>query len=214
LADVSPVLLIGVAPLGGEILVVAGHGREGLVGDALVQFLALNKADDSIAAFDVMVQKIERLAGIMRLQPKGDLTEFNGERIEIHPINASADHVAQGGAESRGRWLLFPRAHDGQFGGDTPRSGEKNVSRTAGDISNAQIEQCGRRIRGLEAFGDQVVERVFDEGLDQVVRRVVGASRGTFPTLLESEFNRIAVIVEDRLVFEQAFVDRPELLHV
>jgi len=98
--------------------------------------------------------------------------------------------------------LLFSRPHNGEFGGDAARGGEQDVSRTAGDIGDAQVEQRGFRVGDLEAVGDQVVERVFDEGLDQVVRGVVRAGRGAFPTLSEVELDAIAMVLKDGLVFK------------
>ena len=163
-----------------EVLVVAGHRGEGFVGDALVQFLAPDKADDGVAAFDVVVQKVERLAGVVGFQPERDLAEFDGERVQVHAVDAGADHVADRGAKGRGRWLLLAGANDGELGGDAPRGGEQDVARAAGDIGDAQIEQRGFRVGGFEALGDQVVERVLDERLDQIVRGVVRTGRGAF----------------------------------
>src|ERR1019366_10706324 len=116
------------------------------------------KADDGVAAFDVVVQKVERLAGVVGLQPKGDPAEIHSERIEVHSIDTSSDHVAQCRAKSRWRGLFLPGPDYGEFGGDAAGRGKQDVPRAAGGIGYAQIEQRGFRFVGFEALGDQGVE--------------------------------------------------------
>ena len=60
---------------------------------------------------------------------------------------------------------------------------------TAGDISNTQAEQSLFGVEGLESLGDQVVERVLDEWLNQFIRRVVRSCRRAFIALFEAELN-------------------------
>ena len=136
--------LVALAPLRGNLLVVTGQGFEGLVGHALVEFLAADEADDGVAALDVMVEEIERLAGIVRLQPKGDFAEFDGERVEVNAVDTFADGVAQRGAVGGRRRLLFARADGGQFGGDAAGGGEKNVAGAAGDVGDSQAQKSLR----------------------------------------------------------------------
>ena len=67
LTGVLPVLFIGVAPDGGNLLVIPRHGGEGFVGNAFIQFVLPGESDDGIATFDVMVKKVEWLAGVVSL---------------------------------------------------------------------------------------------------------------------------------------------------
>jgi len=55
---------------------------------------------------------------------------------------------------------------------------------------------------------------VLDERLNEIVRRVVGTSGCAFIALRKAELDGVAVVDEDRIVFEQAFVHGTELLHV
>ena len=55
---------------------------------------------------------------------------------------------------------------------------------------------------------------MLDERLNEIVRRVVGTGSCSFVALCEAELDGVAVVDEDRLVFEQAFVNGTELLHV
>ena len=71
------------------------------------------------------------------------------------------------------RGLLLAGAHNGEFRGDAARGGKQDVARAAGDIGDAQIEQRGFRVGVFQAFGDQVVEGMFDKRLNKVVWRVV-----------------------------------------
>ena len=113
-----------------------------------------------------------------------------------------------------GRWLFFAGAHDGQFGGDAARGGEQDVAGAAGNVGDAQVEQRLGGIGLLERVGDQVVERMLDERLDEIVRRVVRAGGGALVALGKVELDALAGGVENRLEFEQAFIDRAELFDV
>jgi hypothetical protein len=84
----------------------------------------------------------------------------------------------------------------------------------AGDIRNTQVEQRGLRFGSFEAVRNQVVERVLDERLNEIVGCVVGTRSCSFVALCKAELDGVAVVDEYWLVFEQAFVNRPELLHV
>jgi hypothetical protein len=95
-------------------------------------------------------------------------------------------------AEGAGRWLLFAGAHDGEFGGDAARRGQQDVARAAGNVGDAQIEQRLGGVGLLERVGDQVVERVLDERLDEVVRGVVGAGGGALVALGEVNSMRLS----------------------
>jgi hypothetical protein len=85
---------------------------------------------------------------------------------------------------------------------------------TAGDIRYTQVEQRGFRFGSFEALGNQVVERVLDEWLNEIVWCVVGTRSCSFVALCEAELDGVAVVDKDGLVFEQAFVNGAELLHV
>ena len=52
-----------------DVLVVAGQRLEGRRRHALAQLLAAGKAYDGVAALDVVVEEVERLAGNVRLEP-------------------------------------------------------------------------------------------------------------------------------------------------
>ena len=110
--------------------------------------------------------------------------------------------------------MFFSRPHNGELGGNSSRSGEQDVARTAGDIGDAQIEQRCFRVGRFQALGDEVVERVFDEGLDKIVRSVVRSGSSAFIALIEREFKFVPVYVKRGFVFEQAFINRAEFLHV
>jgi hypothetical protein len=213
-------LLVALSQQRGGVLVVIRQGGEGFVGHAAFGFLAPGEADDGVAALDVVVEEVERFAGVVGFQPEGDLAEFHSQRVQIDAVDAFANDVADGGTESRWAMAALRRCDDGEFGGDAARGGEQDVAGAAGDVGDAQVEQRLGGVRGLERVGDQVVERVLDEGLDEVVRGVVGAGGGALVAL--GEVNSMArvptrtkrVIQEHRLVFEQTFIDRAEFFDV
>ena len=55
---VLQILFVLLAVGGGDLLVVAGQGLEGLRRHALAKFLAAGEADDGVAALDVMVEEV------------------------------------------------------------------------------------------------------------------------------------------------------------
>jgi len=59
------------------------------------------------------------------------------------------------------------------------------VTRAACYVRHPQGQQRRLGILGLQPLGDQMVERVLDERLDQLVRRVVRARVGALIALLE-----------------------------
>jgi hypothetical protein len=99
---IGTVLLVLLAPACCDLFVVAGYGGEGLVGHTLVNILAPDETDDGVAALDVVVEEVERLAGIVGLEPEGDLAQLDGERVEVDALDTGADHVAQRRAVGRG----------------------------------------------------------------------------------------------------------------
>ena len=123
LADVRAVAFVVVAPFGGEVFVVAGHGREGFGRDAFVEFFLADEADDGVAAFDVVVEEVEGLSGGVGFQPERDLAEFDGEGVEIDSVDAGPDYVAEGDAEGARGGLFFSGADDGEFGRDAAGGG-------------------------------------------------------------------------------------------
>ena len=72
-------------------------------------FLARGKADDGVAAFDVVVEEVERLAGDVGFEPEGDFAEFDGEGVQVHAVDAVADDVADGLAEGGGARVVLRR---------------------------------------------------------------------------------------------------------
>ena len=85
----------------------------------------------------MVVEEVERLARVVGLEPQGYPAELHCERIQVHAIDTSADHITQGGAVGGGRGLLLAGADDSELGGDTARSGQEDVTRAAGDVGNA-----------------------------------------------------------------------------
>src|SRR5690606_2549672 len=132
----------------------------------------------------------------------------------VHAVDAVTDHVAYGLAEGVGRRLVFTGAHNGKLSGNAPCSRQQDVPGPAGDVGHTQGQQGLLTVRLLELVGDQVVQRVFDQRLNQFVGRVVRAGGGTFIAGLEGELDVVVDLDEGWLELKQAFVHRAELLNV
>jgi hypothetical protein len=134
-------LLVALSQQRGGVLVVARQSLEGFVGHAAFGFLTPGKADDGVAALDVVVEEVERFAGVVGFQPEGDLAEFHRQRVQVDAVDAFADHVADGGCGRRWARAVPRRCDDGEFGGDAAGGGEQDVAGAAGDVGDAQVEQ-------------------------------------------------------------------------
>ncbi len=42
-----------------------------------------------------MVEESQWLAGLKRFQPEGGLAQFDGERIQVHPVDSTGEDLAQ-----------------------------------------------------------------------------------------------------------------------
>src|SRR4051794_37826208 len=71
-------------------------------------------ADDCVAALNVRREESERLPWLERLHPETHVTQFDGHRVDVDPIDAAADNVAQSRTSRRGRGFVAPRAHRGK----------------------------------------------------------------------------------------------------
>ena len=75
-------------------LVVAGDGREGVVGDALFDEFG-GGADEAVAALDVVVEEGQGFPWFQRFEPEADFAEFHGHRVEVHAVEASSNHITE-----------------------------------------------------------------------------------------------------------------------
>ena len=78
------------------------------------------------------------MPGSSRLHPQGDLAQLDRHRVDVHAVDAVADHVAQGGADHLGRRLVVAGAHaaPAAWPGDAPRrSGSARCRRLGRTLS-------------------------------------------------------------------------------
>ena len=162
--------LVAFAQQFGHRLVVAGQRGKSCVGHALLQVGPLHKAHNRIATLDVVVKEVERFAGAVRFQPERHFAQFHRQRIEVHAVDAGADHIAHRRAERRRRRLILPRPHAGQRRGNPPRRCQQNVAGAAGDIGDAQGKQG---VGSEERVGNEGVEAYFSLCCKEVIREIV-----------------------------------------
>ena len=161
---------------GGDLPVVAFDGGEGVVGQALGE-QRRRDAEQGVADADVLVQVRQRLAGLHGLQPERDLSQLGGHGVEVHAVDAAADHAAQRSADhGLGRFGLA-----GFLGGDPlgdPAGGrDEEVAGAAGGVADGEAPAGPRpALPGFRARSlvQQRVQRGVEQALDQRGRRVVG----------------------------------------
>ena len=144
----------------------------------------MRQTDDRVATLDVMIEETERMAGHVSFEPQGNFAQLDRERIEIHAVDAMADGIANGFPESSRTRLVVAGSQHCQLCADAPGGGEQNVAGAARHVADFQCEErllffrdCGAF---AQRFGNEVIERMFEERLDEFLRRVVRACMGAF----------------------------------
>ena len=101
-------------------------------GHAHVQHpLALNEADDGIAALDVMVKEVERLAGECRPQARAQPCRVRQQEdcLRVNTIDTLADDIADGGTKGGRRGPFFSGTDYSQFRSDASGCGKEGYDR-------------------------------------------------------------------------------------
>ena len=90
-----PLAFVAFTEKGGGLLIVPRHGGESFFRHTAFHLLTPGETHDSVAALDMMIEKIKWLARIVGLQLERHLSQFDCERVQVDAMNTSADHVAQ-----------------------------------------------------------------------------------------------------------------------
>lgn len=72
LASIFAILFVRLSPKGDDFLIVSWHCGKCLIRRTLVEFHLPDKTNDGIATLDMVIQEVERLAGIVRFKPERD----------------------------------------------------------------------------------------------------------------------------------------------
>lgn len=111
----------------GRGFIVAFTRVERLVRDPLCKNAEIEHADERVTATDAVVEKGKGFSGGVAFQPEGNTAEVHGQRVSVHAINAMADDIANGFADTfRGR-LVLAGTEFGQFLAYAPCGGEQHV---------------------------------------------------------------------------------------
>ena len=171
----------------------------------------------------MVVHKGEQTTRLVPLQPQGETRQLHGKGIEVYPIDAVRHDVPEHPAVGLRPHRAVGRAQGRDALRNTPRGGEQKMPAAAGGVDDGHLHQGLRGTRWIlpdDALHHRL-ERAFDQGADQAVRSVV-ASRGLariprggllHPQAGELKFPPVRrVELHPRLILQQAFVDRPQLL--
>ena len=133
----------------------AATGLDSQFLDALVQPLPLffhlplrrlhlsgqRNPDQAVAALDAVVEEAERLARPVPLQPEGEFAQVNGQRVEVHSVDAVRNHIPHGEAELLRRRLVLTAPHPRQLPPDAPRGSEEEVTASTCRVANLEGEK-------------------------------------------------------------------------
>ena len=106
------------------------------------------RADQAVAALDVVVEEAERLAGLERLHPQADLAQLHGHGVDVDAVDAVADDVAQGVPERRrAPGSSSPVRTAGQVAGEAVGGGDQEVAGAAGRVEDLEVERSASPVR-------------------------------------------------------------------
>ena len=198
---------------GTRFLVVTFDGFVGFVGRSRPDEFG-RRAEQAVAAADVVVEKGERFAGFEGFEPEGDFAQLDGHGIDVHAIKAVADDVAQGGLiDARTRFFLAA-AHAGEMPRDAVAGANDEVAGAGGHVANFEAQQRGflflRRLRLGQPLGDDGFERGVEQALDEGIGRVIAAAGLALVASGDVEFEAAGVGVDARVHFQQSLIDAAE----
>jgi hypothetical protein len=105
-----------------------------------------------------VVEEGKWLAGLERLHPQGHLAELDGHLVDIHAVDAPADHVTEGAAHRLGGRFLVACSDPGQAPGNAVGRGDEKVPATTGGIADLERQDGGLGIAGLGGLVEHRVE--------------------------------------------------------
>lgn len=130
-----------------RVSIIAGERLVGGIGNAVLQHLQVEHAEQRIAAADLRVEEAEGKARVHRLDPQRDFGQLHRHRVAVHPVDAAARDIAQRMAEvfeSRSAALT----NAGKPRCDAAGSGQQEVTRAAGGVDDRKLQQ---RLAGSSA---------------------------------------------------------------
>ncbi len=165
-----------------------------------------------------MVEEAERTSRLVSFEPERKPAEVDREWIEVHPVHAVGDRLADGVAEHRRVWLVLAARQARQLAPDAPGRRKQEVTAPASGVAHCEVKQCPslsfdarRRSQGLL---DDRVKRAADQLLYQHRGCVVGAGGLPFASGSQVELRLSPVRPEGRLFVEQALVYGTKLLDI
>jgi len=168
--------LVSLLEFGADLLVIALDGLEGVVGDAALH-QGRGGSEQAVAAADVMFQEGQRPAGLQGLQPEVDFAQFHGHGVDVHAVDAPADHVAQGVLDGFGCGFVLAGADGGESLGDAVGGGDEEVAAAAGGVADFDRKQG---FLGEQGVRNEGVRAYFSLRCKEPIREIV--IRDTSPT--------------------------------
>ncbi len=102
------------------IFIVDGGRLKGFVGEAVRGGFEVKNSREGIGDFDRVFQEGEGVAGGVALYPQGQATQFYGEGVFVHAVEAVGDGVSDALSEGFGGGVFFAGANPGQGPAEPP----------------------------------------------------------------------------------------------
>src|ERR1700733_6055975 len=100
------------------------------------------------------IEEGERLSGIQRLHPKGDLAQLHRHRVRVDAVDAARHYVAQRVTNCLGGRLGVVLSYGGKAFGDAIGSSDKEVAGPASGVTYGEGEQCVLGVTALDGLVD------------------------------------------------------------
>ena len=163
-------------------LVVAGERLVRVGRDAVRHDRGVENADETVAELDVGIEERQRFPGFHCLDPKRGSAELHRKGVSVDAMYAVTDHVPQSVLAGRLVRGVGSGVDPRHLCGHAARCREEKVSRTAGRVDNAEIEDgfAGILWMAVYGIGEHGVEGRLHQFVHERRRGVVRPGQLTF----------------------------------
>ncbi len=163
----------------------------------------------------MVIKEGEGLTRLDGLDPEAHLTEFDRHGIQVHTVDAVADHISESVLILLRTWFNLSSANLRQMAGQSMCCRNQEVTASARWIAYLEFENRLLRIAGclpLSLLRNYRFEGRVEEALNERIWRVVGPARLSLITTGHGEREGTGLDRHKRVKLEQRFIDRPQFL--
>ena len=168
----------------------------------------------------MVVEKRQRFAGAVALNPEHHLAQLHRIGVVVHGIDAARDYLTQSLAIVERRRVVLTRAQRADIPRYGARHGQHDVARTAGGVAHLHVQERAHLLLGGGAGGYLLLDDRFERGAYEVLHEVGARVVARRALSVESAHEaKLPVLQADTRLhegahLEDALIDRAKLLDI